>query len=103
WRCQYPLGHRTELASGSKDVGRAELGSIAPPVDAFAPNSGNPSAATDQNLPPQPSHPAAEYAEAIGVARDRVIVEVALHERFEPLSGFAHRFVHALTELLLNF
>jgi transposase InsO family protein len=28
---------------GGKDVGRAELGSIAPPVGAFAPNSGSPS------------------------------------------------------------
>ena len=28
---------------GDKDVGRAALGSIGPPVDAFAPNSGNPS------------------------------------------------------------
>jgi hypothetical protein len=31
-----------------------------------------------------------------------VIVEVALHDRLEPLSGFSHRFVHALPELLLN-
>src|SRR5438270_6192845 len=28
---------------GGKDVGRAELVSIGPPVDAFAPNSGSPS------------------------------------------------------------
>ena len=54
-------------------------------------------------MPPQPSHPIAEYAEGIGVARNRVIVEVALHDRLEPLSGFSHRFVHALPELLLNF
>ena len=40
--------------------------------------------------------------EAIGVTRYRVIVEVALHDRLEPLSGFSHRLVHALTKLLLN-
>src|ERR1035437_2906625 len=61
-----------------------------------------PLAATNQNLPPQPSHPPAEYAEAIGVARHRVIVEVASHDRLEPLPGFGHRCVHTLTELLLN-
>ena len=33
--------HQSEL--GGKDVGRAELGSIAPPVDAFSPSSNNPS------------------------------------------------------------
>ena len=32
-----------------------------------------------------------------------MIVEVALHNRPEPLSGSGHRFVHALPELLLNF
>ena len=61
-----------------------------------------PLTATDQNLPPQPGHPKAEYAEAIGIARYRVVVEVALHDRLEPLSGLRHRFMHALPELLLN-
>jgi hypothetical protein len=32
-----------------------------------------------------------------------VIVEVALHDRFEPLPGYGHRFVHSLPELLFNF
>jgi hypothetical protein len=32
----------------------------------------------------------------------RVVVEVALHNRLEPLAGLAHRIVHTLTELLLN-
>jgi hypothetical protein len=31
-----------------------------------------------------------------------VIVEVALHDRFEPLPGFRDWFVHALSELLLD-
>jgi hypothetical protein len=60
-------------------------------------------AATNQSLSPQPSHPEAEYAEAIGVARYRVVVEVALYDRFEPLSGLRDRFVQALTELLFDF
>ena len=53
-------------------------------------NSGiAPLAATEQNLPPQPGHPIAEYAERIGLATYRVIVELALHDRLEPLSGRA--------------
>src|SRR5262249_48601500 len=59
--------------------------------------------ATYQNMSPQPSYPPAEYAEAISVTRYRVIVEVALHDRFEPLTGFRHRFMHPLTKLLLDF
>jgi hypothetical protein len=31
-----------------------------------------------------------------------VIVEVALYDRLEPLTGLRHRLVHALTKLLLN-
>jgi hypothetical protein len=59
--------------------------------------------ATNQDLPPQPSYPKAEHAEGIRVARYRVVVEVALHDRLEPLSGCGHRFVHSLLELLLDF
>jgi hypothetical protein len=62
-----------------------------------------PLAATNENLPPQPSHPTTEYAEDIGVTRYRVIVEVALHDRLEPLPGDSHRFVHALPKLLFSF
>ena len=32
----------------------------------------------------------------------RVVVEVALHDRLEPLAGLAHGIVHPLTELLFN-
>jgi len=53
-------------------------------------------------LPPMPSYPIPEYAEAVDVARYRVVVEVALHNRLEPLAGLAHGIVHPLTELLLN-
>ena len=62
----------------------------------------SPLAATDENLPPQPSNPPAKYVKTIGVARYRVIVEVALHYRPEPFPDFGHRFMHALLELLLN-
>ena len=36
------------------------------------------------------------------VSRYRVVVEVALYDRLEPLSGLGHGIVHALAELLLN-
>ncbi len=63
----------------------------------------SPLAATDENLPPQPSNPPAEYVKTIGVARYRVIVEVALHNRPEPFPGSATGSCIALLELLLNF
>src|ERR1039458_8076453 len=53
-------------------------------------------------LPPMPNHSFPEYAETVKVPRHRIVVEVALHDRFEPLTGLAHRIVHTLTELLLN-
>ena len=53
-------------------------------------------------LPPMPNHSFPEYAETVEVPRYRIVVEVALHDRFEPLAGLAHRIVHTLTELLLN-
>jgi hypothetical protein len=53
-------------------------------------------------VPPMPKHPIPEYAETVKVPRYRIVVEVALHDRFEPLTGLAHRIVHTLTELLLN-
>ena len=52
--------------------------------------------------PPMPEHAFPEIAEAVKVPRYRIVVEVALHDRFEPLAGLAHRIVHALAELLLN-
>ena len=60
-------------------------------------------AATNQSLSPQPRHPETEYAEATGIARYRVVVEIALYDRFEPPSGLRDRFVQALTELLFDF
>jgi hypothetical protein len=81
----------------------APAGSIGPRTDAFAPSSGNVSGATNQNLSPQPSDPKAEHVESIRVARYRVVVEVALYDRLEPLPGCRHRYVHALLEFLFNF
>src|SRR6266404_3840697 len=52
--------------------------------------------------PPESKHPIAEHAQTREVARYRVVVEVALDDRLEPLSGLGHGIVHALTELLLN-
>ena len=38
----------------------------------------------DQHGPPEPNHPIAECGQTVGVARYRVVVEVALHDRLEP-------------------
>jgi len=59
-------------------------------------------AAAAKCMPPMPNHSFPEYAETVKVPRYRIVVEVALHDRFEPLAGLAHRIVHTLTELLLN-
>ena len=59
-------------------------------------------AAAAKCTPPMPNDPIPEYAETVEVPRYRVVVEVALHNRLEPLAGLAHRIVHTLTELLLN-
>ncbi len=52
--------------------------------------------------PPESKHPIAEHAQTLEVSRYRVVVEVALDDRREPLAGLGHGIVHALTELLLN-
>jgi hypothetical protein len=59
-------------------------------------------AAAAKCMPPMPKHPVPEYAETVEVSRYRVIVEVALHDRLEPLAGLTHGIMHTLTELLLN-
>ena len=43
-----------------------------------------------------------KHAQAREVPWYRVVVEVALHDRLEPLAGLAHGIVHPLAELLLN-
>ena len=59
-------------------------------------------AAAAECLPPMPNRSFPEYAETVEVSRYRIVVEVALHDRLEPLAGLAHGIVHTLTELLLN-
>ena len=52
--------------------------------------------------PPESEHPVAEHAQTREVSRYRVVVEVALDDRLEPLSGLGHGIVHALAQLLLK-
>src|ERR1700724_603471 len=53
-------------------------------------------------MPPEHKHPMPEHPQAIEVSWYRVVVEVTLHDRLEPLTGLTHGIVHTLTELLLN-
>src|SRR5471032_1857563 len=51
--------------------------------------------------PPESKHPIAEHSETREVSRYRVVVEVALNDRLEPLSGLGHgiflvRILHSL-------
>ena len=52
---------------------------------------------------PQPGQPVAKEPQAVEVSRYRVIVEVALHDRPEPLARVRDRIMPALAELLLEF
>ena len=52
--------------------------------------------------PPERKHPLPKHTQAREVSRYRVVVEVALDDRFEPDSGLGQRVVHAHAELLLN-
>ena len=48
-------------------------------------------------------HPMPEHADRlVEVSRYRVVVEVSLYDRPEPLAGLAHGIMHPLTELLFN-
>ena len=49
-------------------------------------------------MPPMPKHPIPEYAETVEVPRYRIVVEVALHDRLEPVTGLTHGIVHTLPE-----
>ena len=55
-----------------------------------------------KSKPPEREHPIPKHAQAREVPGDRIVVEVALHDRLEPLAGLAHGIVHPLTELLFN-
>jgi len=60
-------------------------------------------AAAAQNRPPEPQHPDPKRPQAVEVSRYRVVVEVALHDRPEPLARLRHRVVQAPSKLLLDF
>ena len=59
-------------------------------------------ASTAQCVPPEPQQSMPESSQAADVSRDRVVVEVALHDRLEPFASLTHRIVHALTKLLFD-
>ena len=52
---------------------------------------------------PEPCHPIAKYAQPVQVSWHRVVVEVALDDRPEPLARLLNRIVHASAKLLLDF
>jgi hypothetical protein len=52
--------------------------------------------ATDQRLPPQRSYPKAEHPQTVEIARYRMIVEVALNDRFEPFASLLNRIMRAV-------
>jgi hypothetical protein len=76
---------------------------IVPPIAVFAPSSGNVVGRDGLILAATAELPESEYAETIRVGRYRVVVEVALHDRSEPLSGCRRRVMHTSLELLLDF
>jgi hypothetical protein len=52
--------------------------------------------------PPQSQQSIPEHREAFEVSWHRIVVEVALHDRFEPFASLGHGIVHAPVELLLD-
>ena len=59
-------------------------------------------AAPDHGPWPEPDHPFATDPEAVQVPRYRVVVELALHHRLEPLPSLRTRIMHSLAQLLLD-
>src|SRR2546423_9203122 len=57
---------------------------------------------TANGTPPVCKHPIPKPTQTREVSRYRVVVEVTLYDRLEPLSGLRHGIVHALAELLLH-
>jgi len=58
--------------------------------------------AATKSTPPQRQHPIPKHSQTLEVSWYRVVVEVAVDDRLEPLSGSGHGIVHALAKLLLN-
>jgi hypothetical protein len=59
-------------------------------------------AATDESPPPESGHPFPKHPQTIEISRHRVVVEVAAHDRLEPLPRERHRVVHTQAKLLLD-
>src|SRR6202047_3405679 len=76
---------RSRLASSSASAGSGCCGKLT------RRESLDNQAASTQNTPSE-----------LGVSRYRVVVEVTLHDRFEPCPGLRNGIVHSLAELLLN-
>src|SRR5690242_18150253 len=62
-----------------------------------------PLTAAKQTPSPQPGHSFPKHVQGIGVSRYRMVVEVALHDRLEPLPRLRHRIMPACAEDLLEF
>src|SRR5260370_1233459 len=59
-------------------------------------------AATEECPSPESTNPNPECVEAVEISGYRVVVEVTLHDRFEPCPGLRNGIVHTLAELLLR-
>ena len=55
-----------------------------------------------QSAPPQSKQSLSEHRKAVEVSWYRIVVEVALHDRFEPFASLRYGIVHTRAELLLN-
>jgi hypothetical protein len=55
-----------------------------------------------QSAPPQSQQSLSEHREAVEVSWYRIIVEVTLHDRSEPLPRLSYRIMHASLKLLLK-
>ena len=55
-----------------------------------------------QPAPPQSQQALSKHREAVEVSWYRIVVEVTLHDRSEPLPGLSYRIMHASMKLLLK-
>ena len=55
-----------------------------------------------QSAPPQCQQSLSEHLKAVEVSRYRIVVEVSLHDRSEPLPRFSYGIMHASMKLLLK-
>ena len=55
-----------------------------------------------KSTPPQPQQSVPEHRQTVEVSRHRIVVEVTLHDRFEPFARLKRGIVHAPAKLLLD-